>query len=180
MTKTDESAEMKTKGLEQVRLLLLDVDGVLTDGRVFYGSGGEELKAFHTRDGLGLRLLQNAGIGLGLISGRKSEAVHRRAEELNIRWVYLGVRNKATLVEDIASESGIPLEHMAFVGDDLVDLPPMARVGTPIAVADAVDEVKAAAVLITRAEGGRGAVREIAESILKSQDRWADVLRLFR
>ncbi len=180
MTKTDESAAMTTTGLERVRLLLLDVDGVLTDGRVFYGSSGEELKAFHTRDGLGLRLLQNAGIGVGLISGRQSEAVRRRASELNIRWVYMGVRNKAALVEDIGSESGIPLEHMAFVGDDLVDLPPMARVGTPIAVADAVDEVKAAAVLITRAKGGRGAVREVAESILKSQSLWANARRLFQ
>lgn len=179
-TKTDESDEMTMKELEQVRLLLLDVDGVLTDGRVLYGSDGQEFKAFHTRDGLGLRLLQNAGIGLGLVSGRKSDAVRRRAAELNIRWVYMGVRNKASIVEDIALESGIPLEHMAFVGDDLVDLPPMARVGTPIAVADAADEVKAAAVWVTRSEGGRGAVREIAESILKSQDRWADTLRLFQ
>lgn len=171
---------MPQTGLEQVRLLLLDVDGVLTDGRVYYSDRGEELKAFHTQDGLGIRLLQKAGIQVGLITGRASEAVRRRARELDITLLFQGVRDKAALLEGISSETGVPTAEMAFVGDDLVDLPPMVRVGVAIAVANAVDEVKDAAAFTTRACGGSGAVREVAEAILMARGLWEPMLRKFR
>lgn len=171
---------MVEKSLERVRLLLLDVDGVLTDGRVLYSDRGEELKAFHTQDGLGLRLLQRAGLQLGLITGRISEAVRRRARELDIDLVYEGVKDKAVLLEEISGKTGISLAEMAFVGDDLVDLPPMIRVGVAIAVANAVEEVKAAAAIVTRSRGGHGAVREVVETILKAQGRWEATLRMFQ
>lgn len=170
----------KIPGLERVRLLLMDVDGVLTDGRIYYGGDGIDIKAFHTQDGLGLRLLQMEGIRLGIVTGRSSEAVRRRAAELGIDIVHQGIRDKAALVSQLVEATGIPAEEMAFVGDDLLDLPIMARVGVPMAVANAVEEVKRAAAAVTRAPGGKGAVREIAEAILKAQDRWERLVGTFR
>jgi 3-deoxy-D-manno-octulosonate 8-phosphate phosphatase (KDO 8-P phosphatase) len=168
---------MNTRLLKSIRLLLLDVDGVLTDGRVHYSDNGEELKAFSTQDGLGIRLLQKYGIQVGLVSGRVSGAVRRRASELGIDLIYEGVRDKAALLEDIRGRTGITAPETAFVGDDLVDLPVMNRIGAAIAVANAVEDVKSAAAATTRSSGGRGAVREVAEAILKAQNRWEEVLR---
>lgn len=158
-----------------VRILFLDVDGVLTDGAIALGDSGET-KTFHARDGLGLELARRAGIAVHLVTTRDSEAVRRRAEELSLDGVHLGVRRKVDVVAEVLAQEDVPASDAAFVGDDLVDLPAMRTVGTPIAVADAVPEVQAAAKYVASAAGGRGAVRDAVEWILRSEDRWNDVL----
>ena len=165
--------------LERIRLLLLDVDGVLTDGSIVYGHEGHEIKRFHVRDGLGIRLVMRAGIKVGVITGRRSEALMHRCRNLGIGLIYAGVSDKAALLERIVAQTVVPAEAMAFVGDDLVDLPLMRRIGLSIAVADAHEVVKAQADLITTASGGAGAVREVCEALLKSQGRWESVLKEF-
>ena len=123
--------------LKNIQMLLLDVDGVLTDGRIVYASGGDEMKAFNAKDGLGIRMLQAAGIQIGIVTGRSSPALNRRCEELGIRHLYDGVADKEAVLSQIAAETGIRSQAMAFVGDDLPDCPLMRAVGVPIAVADA-------------------------------------------
>jgi len=154
-----------------VKLLLLDCDGVLTDGRLYFTAGGEEMKVFDVRDGQGLVSWHAAGFGSGIISGRKSDIVDLRAKELGIGFVHQGVEDKQTAFLAILSEAYItdPLE-VAYVGDDIGDIPIMKKVGLPIAVADAVGEVKAAASLVTVASGGRGAVREITDLLLRAKN----------
>ena len=166
--------------LKQILLLLLDVDGVLTTGEVIYNDAGQETKVFNVRDGLGLRMLKEAGIPVGIITGRRSMALVHRCNNLGITLLKDGVRDKATVLENILEETGVPAAHTAFVGDDLPDLPVMRRIGVPIAVGDAHDLVKQAAVWTTSAQGGQGAVREICEGILKARGEWdALVQRLF-
>ena len=157
--------------LERIRLLLLDVDGVMTDGSIVYGAGDQEIKRFHVRDGLGIRLLMRAGIQVGVVTGRRSEALMHRCRNLGIGLIYAGVDDKAALLERIVVQTGVPAQNIAFVGDDLVDLPLMRKIGLSIAVADAHEIVKAQADLITSACGGAGAVREICEALLISQGR---------
>jgi len=165
----------------RVRLLLMDVDGVLTDGQLFYveTSPGviEETKGFDSKDGIALILAREAGLRTGLISGRDSAGVRRRAEILGMEFVYQGRRRKVPAFEEILARSGLAEAETAYVGDDLPDLPLLARVGLPIAVADAVPEVRRSALLVTRRPGGRGAVREAVEVILKAQGRWDEALR---
>ncbi|MDZ7665416.1 MAG: HAD-IIIA family hydrolase [Desulfotignum sp.] len=168
-----------TTSLSQVKLLVLDVDGVLTDGRIIYTDSGEQIKQFTSRDGLGLRLLMDNGILVGIITGRISGALTHRCRNLGIDLIFDGIYNKAEALDRMARKTGIDPSDMAFMGDDLIDLPAMARAGVAIAVADAVDEVKARADIVTRALGGHGAVREICDAILKAAGLWENALKPF-
>ncbi len=152
-----------------VKILLLDVDGVLTDGTITYTQEGDEIKSFHTRDGLGIRLLQEAGVEVGLITARTSGAVTRRARDLSLTHVYQGSRNKIEAYEKILAELNLTPEEIAYVGDDWLDLPLISRVGFSVAVADAASEVREAAHYVTEAPGGRGAVREICDLIIEAK-----------
>jgi 3-deoxy-D-manno-octulosonate 8-phosphate phosphatase (KDO 8-P phosphatase) len=154
------------KALQRVRALVLDVDGVLTDGGMYYGPGGEGLKRFNVKDGMGLRLVLEAGIAVALISGEDSEILRRRAEKLKIVDVYVGVEDKLKTLEGFLAARKIPLTDAAYVGDDVNDLPPLGKVGLPIAVADAVPEVRKAAKWVTSRRGGDAAVREVCDAIL--------------
>lgn len=165
--------------LKQIKLLILDVDGVLTDGRIIYTDSGEQIKQFLSRDGLGLRLLMDNGIQVGIITGRRSGALTHRCRNLGIDLVFDGISNKADALDQMAQQTGIHPSAMAFMGDDLIDLPAMARAGVAIAVADAANEVKARADIVTKAVGGQGAVREICEAILKAAGLWQNALKPF-
>ena len=160
----------------RIKLVLMDCDGVLTDGRLWLTEGGEEQKSFNTHDGLGLSLLHRAGLKSGIISGRNSRAVARRAEELGIEFVRQGDPEKNAAFAEILQQAGVDESEVAFIGDDLTDIPLMQRVELAVAVADAVLETRSVAHYVTRTRGGRGAVREVVELILKSQGRWKDLL----
>ena len=157
---------------KQVRLLLLDVDGVMTDGRLGFDGSGRELKFFYARDGIGIRLLQRAGLRVGILSGRKAKVVELRARELGIDLLLQKSQDKAQGLEEVLRREGLRPDQICYVGDDLVDLPVLFGVGLAVAVADAVPEVRAAAHFVTQKPGGRGAVREICEALLKAQGRW--------
>jgi len=152
-----------------VRLALFDVDGVLTDGRLWYGADGEAFKAFHILDGHGLRMLAASGVATGLLSGRESPPAATRARELGLAHVMLGVSDKLARFEELAGRLGLDPTQCAFVGDDLPDLPVMRHCGLAVAVANAVAEVKAAAHHVTTARGGEGAVREFCEFVMRAQ-----------
>ncbi|ADH86020.1 KdsC family phosphatase [Desulfurivibrio alkaliphilus] len=152
-----------------IKLLLLDVDGVLTDSTIVYGPEGYEMKSFSTRDGLGIRLLREAGVETGLITARTSETVRRRAEDLQLRHVYQGRGAKLEVWQQVLAAEKLAPEQVAYVGDDWLDLPLLLRAGLAVAVADAVAEVRAAAHYVTRAAGGRGAVREVCELIIEAR-----------
>jgi len=168
-----------TDKLERIKLLLLDVDGVLTDGTIIYDDNNREIKHFYSRDGLGIRLLMDAGIKVGVVSGRRSGVLIHRCRNLGIELIYDGVSDKAALLDTILEQTKMTEQEIAFVGDDLVDLPIMRRVGLSVAVADAAEVVKENADMITTASGGAGAVREICEAILKSQGHWENILKRF-
>jgi 3-deoxy-D-manno-octulosonate 8-phosphate phosphatase (KDO 8-P phosphatase) len=163
--------------LKQIALMLLDVDGVLTSGQVIYSDTGQETKVFDVRDGLGIRMLTEAGLIVGIVTGRRSMALIHRCKNLGINLLKDGIRDKAAALEDILKETGVPASATAFVGDDLPDLPIMHRVGVPIAVGDAHDLVKQAAIMTTRAKGGCGAVREICERILRARGDWEPIIK---
>jgi 3-deoxy-D-manno-octulosonate 8-phosphate phosphatase (KDO 8-P phosphatase) len=160
----------------RIKMLILDVDGVLTDGGIILDNEGNELKAFHVRDGHGLKMLTRTGTQVALITGRYSKVVERRAHELGIIEVYQRCHVKSVAYEHLIEKFGLSDEEVAYIGDDIVDLPILKRVGLPVAVADATDETKAAAVYITRSNGGRGAVREICDLILKAKGKWEELL----
>ena len=162
--------------LQKIELLLLDVDGVLTDGRIIYDDRGGETKAFDVKDGHGLKLLQRAGIRVGIITGRQSAVVDRRAAELGIELVYQGAKDKLAPFLEILQQTGLAAEQVAYVGDDFPDLPVLKRVGFAATVADAIAEVKPHVHYITRAIGGRGAVREICDLLLRESGRWDAVV----
>jgi 3-deoxy-D-manno-octulosonate 8-phosphate phosphatase (KDO 8-P phosphatase) len=168
MRKTKTSLQAKAK---KIRLLLLDVDGVLTDGRIILDNQGNELKAFHVRDGHGIKLAQRAGITIGIITGRKSEVVLVRARELGIEEVHQGAREKIVVYESIIAKYAISDTDVAYMGDDIVDLDIFKRVGMAVSVADADPAVRPYVDMITRTEGGRGAVRELVNFILKNQGK---------
>ena len=157
-----------------IRLLILDVDGVLTDGRLYFDAKGETLKVFHVRDGHGLKMAQRAGIELAFVSGRRSDAAYHRAKELGISRFHEGVRDKVAVLEEMMAAMQIEASQVAAVGDDLVDLPIMGRAGLAVAVADAVPEVIAAAHWVTNNPGGRGAVREVCDLVLKAKGKWPE------
>ena len=158
-----------------IRLLLLDVDGVLTDGRLYYGNNGEELKAFNIQDGLGIKLLQRNNIQVGIITGRTSELVARRASELGIELIVQGREDKLTALQEtlkaMDKESQLQMEQIAFLGDDLPDVAVIRRVGLGVAVANAREFVADNAHWQTTTKGGYGAVRELAEMILQAQGK---------
>jgi 3-deoxy-D-manno-octulosonate 8-phosphate phosphatase (KDO 8-P phosphatase) len=163
----------------RVRLLLLDCDGVLTDGRITPVEGGEELKSFHTRDGHGLVMLHRAGLRSGIISGRTSRLVELRAADLGVSFIRQGAHNKVEAFESLLGEAGVEPSHAAYVGDDVVDIPLMRRCALAVAVADATPDTRAAAHYVTRLPGGFGAVREVCELILKAQGRWEELMRRY-
>jgi 3-deoxy-D-manno-octulosonate 8-phosphate phosphatase (KDO 8-P phosphatase) len=155
--------------LVRVRLLVLDVDGVLTDGRLFYGPKGELLKAFHVRDGYGIKQVAAAGIAVAIISGRKSAAVLRRAKELGIRFVTQGANDKLSALRKLAKARRVSLEECACVGDDTPDAPILAAAGIGVAVADAHEDALAVADLVTTRPGGHGAVREVCDWLIAAR-----------
>ena len=175
MNAPDDSPEVYQRA-QAIRLLILDVDGVLTDGRLYFDAKGEALKVFHVRDGHGIKMLQRAGIEVAFLSGRRSDAAYNRARELGISRFHEGLRDKVPVLEEIMAAMEIQLPEVAAVGDELVDLPLMSRVGLGVAVADAVPEVLAAAHWVTTLPGGRGAVREVCDLLLKAQGKWEGVV----
>lgn len=161
---------------KKVELLLLDVDGVLTDGTVFYTAEAGEIKGFNTQDGFGLRILQEAGIAVGLITARHSEAVNRRAKDLKLKHLYTGCSDKAAAYTEILAQTGLLPAQTAYMGDDWLDLPVMTKVGCAFAPANAVPEVRQQATYVTERGGGQGAVREICELILEAKGVLAALL----
>ena len=161
--------------LQKIKMLLLDVDGILTDGRIIYSSDGSETKAFDVKDGHGLKMIQRAGIEVGIITGRKSSVVERRAKELGISILYQGAKDKLVPFREILEHHSIGEDEIAYVGDDIVDLPILLRVGFAATVADALPEVKQRVHYVTDRKGGKAAVREICDLILKESGRWDGV-----
>jgi 3-deoxy-D-manno-octulosonate 8-phosphate phosphatase (KDO 8-P phosphatase) len=161
----------------RVQLLLLDVDGVLTDGGIFIDDRGIETKRFDVRDGQGITLLRRAGINVGFITGRSSTTVRIRARELGVGIVYQGVQNKAETYQRIKRKTSLADAYIAYVGDDLADVPILRQAGLAIVVQDASDVVRPYADYITQAKGGEGAVREVCELMLKAQGHWGEVTR---
>ena len=159
-----------------IRLLCLDVDGVLTDGRIMLDADGREIKTFHVQDGMGIRLWLDAGHDVAIITSRSSEAVTRRAAELGIEHVHQGCRDKMKTLQAVLDETGCTPDETAAVGDDLPDMPMLKAVTMPVAVNNAVSELKAIAVHTTTRDGGHGAVRELIEDLLRAQGRWDDLV----
>ena len=166
---------MDPQKLKSIKILILDVDGVLTDGRVIYTDSGEEIKRFDVRDGHGLKLLMRSGIEVILLTGRESKVVLHRARDLGIEHVYQKALNKIEVYKTILAQRNLEDKEVGFVGDDLVDLPVLRKVGFAAAVPDAVPEVKEIVDYITTKKGGEGAVREICELLLKAQNKWEAV-----
>jgi len=162
--------------IQNIKLLLLDVDGVLTDGSITYTDSGEEIKSFNAKDGLGIRLLMDSGVGVGIITGRKSNALVLRCKNLGIELLFDGISDKLQALDAVMETTGISLDAIAFAGDDLPDIPVMKKVGLSFAVADASPDVIKAADITCAQSGGKGAVRHICERILKSKGLWPDIL----
>ena len=160
---------------QAIRLLLLDVDGVLTDGSLYFDAKGETLKVFHVLDGHCIKMAQRAGIEVAFLSGRRSDAAFHRAKELGITRFYEGLRDKVAVFEELLEALRLSPREVTAVGDELVDLPLFARVGLAVAVADAPPEVRASAHWVTSLPGGRGAVREVCDLLLKAQGKWPEV-----
>jgi len=160
----------------EVKILLLDVDGVLTDGRIIYDSKGRDSKFFDVHDGLGVYLLKKAGIPTVLITAKSSRCIKPRARDMRVEAVFADISPKSKVLDKVLNKYGLKPEQACFVGDDLVDLCLMKRVGFPVAVFNAAPEIKQAARYITLKHGGRGAVREVAETILKAQGKWQEVV----
>lgn len=163
------SEEQATKSASKVRLLLLDVDGILTDGRLYFSNSGEESKAFHSLDGHGIKMLMLAGIPVGIITGRESNIVTKRAADLGIDILYQGREDKIDVLKEIIANKGIEAHAIAYAGDDLPDLPVLQAVGLSFSVPGAHPDVKGAVNAITTRCGGEGAVREITDFILNAQ-----------
>jgi 3-deoxy-D-manno-octulosonate 8-phosphate phosphatase (KDO 8-P phosphatase) len=164
----------------RIEMLVLDVDGVLTDGGIIYADDGTELKQFHVRDGSGLKIWQYLGKRAAIITGRTSKVVTVRAAELGIAPVYQGAPEKMAAYRELLAAGGLRTEQVCFIGDDVPDLPLLLNCGLAVAVADACPEARAAAHYVTRAAGGRGAVREAIELILRCQGAWQRVVERFR
>lgn len=163
----------------QIKLVVFDVDGVLTDGSLFIGDDGQEYKAFHSRDGFGMKLLKNSGVEIGIITARTSEVVKHRMENLNIEHVFQGQLEKLPAFEELVAKLGLSLEQTAYVGDDVVDLPVLRRAGLAIAVQDAHPLAKQHAHWQTPHGGGRGAARDVCELIMEAQNTLDAQLRKY-
>jgi 3-deoxy-D-manno-octulosonate 8-phosphate phosphatase (KDO 8-P phosphatase) len=161
--------------LRKIKMLILDVDGVMTDGRIIMDDKGREIKNFDVRDGHGIKLLQRYGINVAILTGRKSKVVEYRANDLEIGEIHQKAFNKEKVLEKILQKHKLPAKAVAYVGDDIVDIPVLRRVGFSATVADAMEIVKKSANYVTKNRGGRGAVREICEMILQAQDIWPKV-----
>ena len=164
---------------QRIKLLLLDVDGVMTDGGIVMNHEGEEIKRFDVRDGHGIRLLISAGVQVGLVTGRSSRVVTHRARDLGIRMVYQKAFNKLEAYQKIKTKTGLSDPEIAYVGDDIVDLPVLRRVGLAMAVKDAEESVRGKVDYVTKQRGGRGAVREVAELLLRAQGRWQNLVKKY-
>ncbi len=167
--------QVNREKLQNIKLLLLDVDGVLTDGKIVYTDSGEQIKAFDVKDGHGLKLLMRSGAEVVLITGRESKVVLHRARDLGIQEVYQKITNKIEIYEKILKEKNLEDIQVGFIGDDLIDIPVLRRVGFSAAVEDAIPEVKEIVDYVTSKKGGEGAVREVCELLLKSQDKWEEL-----
>ncbi|MCA9215742.1 MAG: HAD hydrolase family protein [Planctomycetales bacterium] len=165
---------------KQIELILSDVDGVLTDGGVIFDNQGIEIKQFHVRDGLGIKLWQRAGYAFGVVTARNSHIVKMRAAELGVDIVRQGFEQKLPTVKEILADRKLSFDAVCYIGDDLTDLPVLKSVGLAVGVADAVAEVRAAAHVVTKAPGGSGAVRETIETILKAKKRWDDLIQKYQ
>lgn len=163
----------------RIKLLLMDCDGVLTDGRLMLLENGDEQKLFNVRDGQGIVLLHRAGLKSGVISGRRSSFVERRVQELGMAYVRQGSRDKIEDFSELLAEADVAGSEVAFIGDDLADIPLLRRAELAVAVKDAVAETRAAAHYVTQQPGGHGAVREVVELILKAQGRWRESIESF-
>jgi 3-deoxy-D-manno-octulosonate 8-phosphate phosphatase (KDO 8-P phosphatase) len=172
---------MQTAGqkAKAIRLLILDVDGILTSGHLYYGNADTEIRGFHIHDGLGMKLLQKAGIAIAIISGKKSPSVIKRLEDLRIEHTYLGYENKLPAYTDIKQKLQLQDEEIAYMGDDLPDLPLLRRVGLAITVPQAPEIIKQHTDLITENKGGNGAVREVCEFLLRTQDRYESMIQSY-
>ena len=164
---------------QRIKILLMDCDGVLTDGRLWLMAEGDEQKAFHARDGQGISLCHHAGLKTGIITGRTSSAVERRAQDLKMSYVRQEAKDKIKALDEILAEAGVTANECAYIGDDVADIPVMQRVALAVAVADAVPETKQAAHYVTELDGGQGAVREVCDLILKAQGKWDEVMERF-
>ncbi len=165
--------------LRRIELLVLDVDGVLTDGRITYTASGDEIKSFHVRDGSGMKYWTRAGGKLAVISGRESPVIRRRARELDVLTVHTGAKSKLPAYEAVLRDLGCSPDRTAVIGDDLPDVPLLLRCAYPIAVADAAPETRQVAAYVTERPGGSGAVREAIEHILQATGKWQDILRRY-
>ncbi len=161
--------------LKNIKMLILDVDGVMTDGRVIMDDSGREIKNFDVRDGHGIKLIQRYGISVVLLTGRKSEVVLHRARDLDIKEVYQKVFNKKEVLAKILKKNKLTAAEAAFIGDDVIDIPVLKAVGFSAAVADALDVVKKSVDYITQNNGGRGAVREVCDMLLQAQGQWPQI-----
>lgn len=164
---------------KSIKLLILDIDGVLTNGLLYYGGSGIEMKGFHIHDGLGIKLLQKTGVTIGIISGKKAESIERRIKDLNIQHAYFGQEEKLPAYEDIKKKLQLSDHEIAYLGDDLPDLPLLRRVGLAMTVPEAPELVRQYVHLITKKKGGKGAVREACEFIMKAQDQYESVVQSF-
>ncbi len=173
-TSSGQSSKLKEKA-KKIKLLILDVDGVMTDGKIILDNEGNEIKAFHVRDGHGIKMAINAGIRIAIITGRKSNVVERRAKELGIRDVYQKALNKIEIYEEMIKKYTLEDEEAAFIGDDINDLLILQRVGLSISVSDADRHIRNKVDYVTKLGGGQGAVREAIDTILKFQGKWEKV-----
>lgn len=172
----DEDFSARARG---IRMIVFDIDGVLTDGSLFYGDDGQEYKAFNSRDGHGIKMLQATGVEAGIITGRSSQVVLHRARNLGINHIFQGAHDKLVAFDALLRAQGLAPEHIAYMGDDVVDLPILRRCGLAITVPDAPAEVKDRCHYVTRAGAGRGAAREVCEALMRVQGTWAAQLALY-
>ncbi len=166
------------KDIQSISLLICDIDGVMTNGEIIFTENGDQLKIFNGQDGAGIKYWHRSGLIMGIISGRSSNTVVRRMKELGVKeeYIFQGYKKKLLAYEELKSMSGLHDENIAYIGDDLPDLPVMKKVGFPISVPNGVEEVQDIARFITSKEGGKGAVREAIEYILKAQNKWAGIM----
>lgn len=173
------NSEQLTEKAKKIKLLILDVDGVLTDGRIIYDSEGRDLKNFDVKDGLGVYLLKRAGVLTIILTARGSKTIRFRAEDMQVEEIIENVERKAEILDEILRKYKVNTEEICFMGDDLVDLSIMRRIGLPIAVKNACKEIKDISFYITETEGGKGAVREVAEIILKAKGKWEELVSFY-